>query len=148
MRMRNAMLSTALVLLYACAGSQGLSVNARSQTIEAGYDQTFQAVVDYISQRGFEFRQADKESGVIESEYRDGAGWGDAISPGDRRARVAARVTRDGENAAKVTVSLISEVRDQSTGWQEVTMGFAQENSTYKRFFDAIAAMAKGESIR
>ncbi|MCA9741677.1 MAG: hypothetical protein H6695_15020 [Deferribacteres bacterium] len=139
---------TVLVLLAAgCAGTGMQVTENKKRSIAADYDSTFEAVQGYIQERGFSIMKADKVKGQIESQYREGAGWAEGFT-GDKRAKVIARVTKVDEGTTDVVVNLISEVRDQYSGWQSVEMDVSKEQIYYSRFMEGIVARAEGRSIK
>lgn len=145
----NKRMTFALLCLIAigCAGTGMQSTQNKMRTISADYDSTFEAVQSYIKERGFSILKADKAKGQIESHYREGAGWAEGFT-GDKRAKVLARVTKVSEDTTDVVVNLISEVRDQYSGWQMVEMDVGKEQIYYSRFLEGIVARAEGRSIK
>lgn len=139
----------ALLIASACAStsSQMVATENRMRTIPVEYDRTFSAVASYIKERGFELMRSDRAKGVIETRYREGAGWGRAFT-GDRRAKVIAHIRKIDPGSTQVILELISEVRDPYSGWQPVEMDVAQEQIYYSRFLEGIIARAEGRSIK
>ena len=135
------------LLVTGCAGTGMNTTQNKMRTISADYNSTMQAVESYIKERGFSIMKMDPAKGQIESHYREGMGWAEGFT-GDKRAKVIARVSKVDENTTNVVVNLISEVRDQYSGWQSVEMDVSKEQIYYTRFLEGIVARAEGRSIK
>ncbi|MFQ5630497.1 MAG: hypothetical protein ACE5I1_17125 [bacterium] len=136
------------ILVMGCAGSSNMATTEnRMRTIAVDYQDMFKATEDYIKERGFRILKMDEAKGVIESHYREGVGWGEGFT-GDKRAKVIAKVKKIDASKTQVVVELISEVRDQYSGWQPVEMTVGQEQIYYTRFLEGICARAEGRSIK
>ena len=137
------------ILACGCAATatQMVATENRMRTIPVDFNRTFAAAKSYIEERGFEIMRSDRTKGVIESHYREGSGWGSGFT-GDKRAKVIAHIEKIDAKNTEVVLELISEVRDQYSGWQPVEMDVSQEQIYYKRFLEGIMARAEGRSIR
>ena len=138
-----------LALLCSCAATSTnmVATENRMRTIPVDYNRVFGAVESYVKERGFEIMRRDPAKGVIETRYREGAGWGTGFT-GDKRAKVIAHVNKIDSVNTQVVLELISEVRDPYSGWQPVEMDVSQEQIYYTRFLEGIVARAEGRSIR
>lgn len=137
--------SVITLLLFAvigCATSGSGPSKYRSRAIPASYDALLESTIDYLMERGYSIANWSAETGDFETEYRTGAGWSRAFA-GDKRAKVLGKVARVDDGQAKLTLTIISEERDQYSGWQEVTMDVGREQIFYNNYFDAIETRAK-----
>lgn len=53
-----------------CATTNSISADLRTQTYDAGYEQTFNAVVQTLSKEGYALDFSDQKSGVIDTDYQ------------------------------------------------------------------------------
>ena len=89
------------VIVLGCASSSTMSPTAyRTRTFTSSYAATFESAVDYLSERGYRITKSDLTAGIIETDYREGAGWAEAF-PGDKRAKVRGEVVQISEQEAK-----------------------------------------------
>ena len=130
----------------ATTGTQEDSLYGQSRIINAGYDRTIKATVDYLSERGYNVKKVNMEKGDIETDYQPGVGFGTGFT-GDKRAKVKAKVTRIDDGQSKLVLELFSEERDPQRGWQFVTPDYNTARTVYDRFFEAITARAQGQKI-
>lgn len=142
------MLSLSLFVI-GCAGTSTNSSTTqnRMRDIPVDFQRTFKAAESYFKERGFSIMKMDEKKGVIESHYREGAGWGEGFA-GDKRMKTIARLKKIDANNTQIVLELISEVRDQYSGWQPVELvDISQEQIFYTRFLEGIVARAEGRSI-
>ncbi len=131
-----------LFILMGCAGSSTITSQYRLRILQASFENVFESTVDYLEERGFVIRKADLTFGTIETDFREGAGWA-GRSMADKRAKVAAKVTKVSENEVKLTLKIISEERSEMTGWFQVEMSVAKEQIYYKNYFTGIERRIK-----
>lgn len=147
--MRRFILFIALTTLAIGCASTGTNTTTqnRMRTIPVDFMHTFKATESYIQERGFTIMKTDEAKGLIESHFREGAGWGEGFT-GDKRAKVIAKLKKVDESNTQVVLELISEVRDSYSGWQPVEMNVGREQIYYTRFLEGIVARAEGRSIK
>ncbi len=142
-------LSIALVIIFcycATTGMQEDSIYGQTRVIQATYESVFQATLDYLPERGYTIKKADRESGVIETNYQSGAGVAIGFT-GDKRAQVKCKLIKIDDNQTRLTLELFSEIRDPQSGWQYVAPEYQAARVIYDRFFEAITARAQGRKI-
>lgn len=144
---RHLFLLAIVSVVLGCAGSQGFTLYGRSKIIEADYDRLVQATADYLAEGGYEVKKVDAAAGTVETEYRPGIGWTTDFT-GDKRAKIMAKVTPMDSTQSKLTLEILSEVRDPESGWQMVEGETRMSRVMYERIFEGITARAQGRSIR
>ena len=81
-----------LILLAACATTQSLPVEDRSRTYDLDYDQVFDAVVMTLVNEGFSVIDAEKDEGIVNTDYRSEGRWLTLLT-GATRMKVSALIT-------------------------------------------------------
>jgi len=59
-----------LLLLAGCVSTQNLSVQDRSRIYDLDYDLVFDATVQMLAEQGFAIIDAEKDEGIINTDYR------------------------------------------------------------------------------
>lgn len=137
-----------IIILCYCAttGTQEESIYGQTRIIQAEYEKVFQATLDYLPERGYNIKKANRETGVIETSYQAGAGVATGFT-GDKRAQIKCKLIKIDDHQTKLTLELFSEIRDPQSGWQYVAPEYQMARVIYDRFFEAITARAQGRKI-
>ena len=151
----------AFVILQ-CAGSglKGLTPYGQFRVVEAGYDKVYEATKNYIFELGYRITKDDAQTGEIETDYRLGAGLNPPREAsdegrasvtsesrsftGEKRARFKAKVERVDELHTKLTLELLTEIREVNGPWELITGDIRSARYTYDRYFEQITARAQG----
>jgi len=142
-------LTLALILFsVACASTSQIGTSdEKTRTFDAKYNKIFSILDEYITKRGFPIIKKDKENGLIESRFKEGMGLVIPQFIGDRRGKIIAKITKVTEEKTHVALNLITEMRDPTTGWNEIETNFTQSKKFYDVFFEAVLARVEGRSI-
>lgn len=146
--MKNLMVFLTIIILCYCAttSTQEDSIYGQTRIIQAEYEKVFQATLDYLPERGYTIKKANRETGVIETSYQAGAGVAPGFT-GDKRAQIKCKLIKIDDHQTKLTLELFSEIRDPQSGWQYVAPEYQMARVIYDRFFEAITARAQGRKI-
>lgn len=125
-----------LVLLAGCATTQSLSVESRTRTYDAYFDQVFDAVMAAFVVDGYAVTDADRENGIINTDERVRLGLG--LFEGNR-TKVTALV-RDVGNGTTVVLNLSSSVANEEGGESVQLMPASAAREFYRELFAKIAA--------
>ena len=103
------------VLLAGCATTQSLPVEDRSRTYDLDYDFVFDATVQMLAEQGFAIIDAEKDEGIINTDYRAESSLLSFLS-GPTRLKVSALVS-DAPNGTRVLLNFdLQDVDDDVRG--------------------------------
>jgi hypothetical protein len=154
----------AAFVMFQCAGSgvKGLTPYGQFRVIEAEYNKVYDATKNYIFELGYRINKDDKQAGDIETEYRLGAGLNppreetdegrasvtseSRAFTGEKRARFRAKVERVDDLHTKLTLELLTEIREINGPWELITGDIRSARYTYDRYFEQIIARAQGRA--
>lgn len=124
------------LLINACATTQSISDEVRTQTFNTDYDQTFQTVVQILSDDGYIIDNADSDTGIINTDYSN-ASTLEAFFTGDRRTKINAMLN-DTNKGTRVRLTVSVQKKAALTGWQSATMTKGQAEDYYEELFNKI----------
>lgn len=124
-----------LLLLTACSSGpvmtmQNVDPAMRTDTLQASYDQTFTAILDAYSARGFGVEEANKEVGLARSGYKQSGN----IVGAKARSQLSARVSRVDSARTRVQLTFTAE-RETLNGWQAASVTQERANELYREAF-------------
>jgi len=103
------------ILIAGCVSTQSLPVEDRSRVYDLDYDLVFDAAVQILAEEGYAIIDAEKEEGIINTDYRAEDRLLSWIS-GPTRRKVSALVST-APNGTKILVNFdLQEFVDQSFG--------------------------------
>ena len=127
-----------LLLLTACSAgpvttTQNVDPAVRTDTLQAGYDRTFTAILDAYSARGFGVEEAKKKIGLARSGYKQSGN----VVGAKARSQLSARISR--VDSARTRVQLTFTAEKQSLkGWQAASVTQERANELYRGAFERI----------
>ena len=152
--MKRMLCVSVILVLSACATVGSLTQEEREEmqtaTFNASYAQTFNAVVDVLEDAGWFIGNADREIGLITTDWLEGPiSFEEELFVGSGiRRKMSANIDELGDGQTKVKLRYIVQTYDtgsgclSSPGWrgteEEVIVDDARK--AYKKYFDAILA--------
>lgn len=100
-------------VLVGCSTTQSLPVEDRSRTYDVAYDIAFDAIVTSLVEQGYAIEDADKDQGLINTDFllqQSLASW---LRGGTSRMKVSALV-RDTEAGVRVVLNLALQDADEA----------------------------------
>lgn len=154
-------LFTGFSVLISCAGLQPRQITSLGEVriIEAKYMNLFTATKEFLQERGYEVIKTNSENGEIETDYKHGVGWSaPEYKNAEQRARFSAKVIKMDENHSKLSLEILSQVRElgaerinyqleiwrnpsyeiPKSDWQKITGGNREARIMYDQFFKGI----------
>ena len=123
-------------MISSCATTQDISTDVRTQTFNSGYNDTFKAIVQTLSDDGYAINNADSETGIINTDYSN-ASTLEAFFTGDRRTKVNA-ILSEQSNGTQVRLTVSVQKKAALTGWQSATMTKSNAQEYYEKLFNKI----------
>ncbi|MCY3630605.1 MAG: hypothetical protein OXI05_06765 [Bacteroidota bacterium] len=130
------------LLLAGCVSTQNIPVEDRARTYDLDYDTVFDATVQMLAEQGFAITDAEKEEGIINTDYRAEDRIFSFIS-GPTRRKISALVSNAPDGTQILLNFDLQEFVDQSPGGgdgiyrsQALTPRVARRY--YREFFDAL----------
>ncbi|HKK46026.1 MAG TPA: hypothetical protein VJ964_10925 [Balneolaceae bacterium] len=114
-----------LLMFISCANSKSISTDIRTKTFDAGYNETFNAVVKTLSKEGYKLDFSDQKSGVIDTDYRTAS----KILPSftkDERIKINAILNEEGK---RTQVQLTINTQNMSTTNEGKSGGLTKEKA-------------------
>lgn len=125
------------LLFYGCATMQSISVQNRTHVYNASYINTFKAAIDYCNEKSFAILQADKDLGIINTDYKEADG-ASAFFFGNKRVKINLSL----KDIASDSTQIIAIISAQNAGafgsWQQATMSESQAADYYNMLFTGI----------
>ncbi|MCY3487206.1 MAG: hypothetical protein OXH34_02095 [Bacteroidetes bacterium] len=104
------------VFLAGCATTQSLPVEDRSRTYDLDYDFVFDATVQMLAEQGFAIIDAEKDEGIINTDFRLESSFLSFLSGGPTRLKVSALVS-NAPNGTRVLLNFdLQDVEDDVRG--------------------------------
>ncbi len=124
-----------LLLLTACSSGpvmtmQNVDPAVRTDTLQASYDQTFTAILDAYSARGFGVEEVNKDVGLARSGYKQSGN----IVGSKARSQLSARVSRIDSVRTRVQLTFTAE-RETLNGWRAASVTQERANKLYREAF-------------
>ncbi len=124
-----------LLLLTACSSGpvmtmQNVDPAVRTDTLQASYDQTFTAILDAYSARGFGVEEVNKDVGLARSGYKQSGN----IVGSKARSQLSARVSRVDSARTRVQLTFTAE-RETLNGWRAASVSQERANELYQEAF-------------
>jgi len=124
-----------LLLLTACSSGpvmtmQNVDPAMRTDTLQASYDQTFTAILDAYSARGFGVEEVNKEVGLARSGYKQSGN----VVGAKARSQLSARVSRVDSARTRVQLTFTAE-RETLNGWRAASVTQERANELYREAF-------------
>jgi len=124
-----------LLLLTACSSGpvmtmQNVDPAVRTDTLQASYDQTFTAILDAYSARGFGVEEANILVGLARSGYKQSGN----IVGAKARSQLSARVSRVDSSRTRVQLTFTAE-RETLNGWRAASVSQERANELYQEAF-------------
>jgi hypothetical protein len=119
-----------LVLVIAacgCATMQTIEVGSRSRVVNADYETTLKATVDYLNTEAWQINTIDKEFGIINTEFKSISGFSSFLSGGERY-KLNVFIQKQSTTRTKVIANMLYESK---SGFHLLGDGaWSQENMT------------------
>jgi hypothetical protein len=133
----------ALLFLFiaACSSIQIGNSNYKARTFDADYSIAFTAIEDFCKDSNLKILSADKELGLIKTDYVEFVSTGSS-SKGNLRSKINFNLSKTDENKTKVTITLIVE-RQNNNLWMETTMNQDWTMQTYRNLWNVIGSKLK-----
>ena len=93
------------LLLVGCVTTQSLPVEDRSRTYDLDYDIVFDAIVQMLAEQGFAVIDAEKDEGIINTDYRAPGDRFMSFFFGDTRMKVTALIS-EAPNGTRALLNL------------------------------------------
>jgi hypothetical protein len=124
-----------LLLLTACSSGpvmtmQNVDPAMRTDTLQASYDETFTAILDAYSARGFGVEEVNKDVGLARSGYKQSGN----IVGAKARSQLSARVSRVDSARTRVQLTFTAE-RETLNGWRAASVSQERANELYQEAF-------------
>jgi hypothetical protein len=124
-----------LLLLTACSAgpvttTQNVDPTVRTDTLQASYDQTFTAILDAYSARGFGVEEVNKKVGLARSGYKQSGNVVGAKS----RSQLSARISRVDSARTRVQLTFTAE-KETLNGWRAASVTQKRANELYREAF-------------
>ena len=126
----------ALVLLAGCATTQSIPVESRTRMYDASFDQVFDAVVAALTIEGYAVTDANRDSGIINTDARVRLGL--RLFQGNR-TKVSALI-RDTDDGTTVILNLSSTSANEEGGESVAVMPKSAAREFYRELFSKIEA--------
>lgn len=126
-------------LVVACATTQTIDVSLRTNVFQADYLTTFKAVVDYCNDGGFAIVMADKELGILNTDYKE-SGGASSFFFGNSRAKINFSLKKVSETETKVIVTISGEKQGAFGSWTQATMTEGEAKGYYQSVFEGVQA--------
>lgn len=126
-----------IVTLPGCATTQSIPVDERTRVYDASYEDVYRATVQAFTEMGYPIDDADKEVGLLNTDWMGGSAALQMMGS-ERRRRANAMLRKDGEQT-RVTLNLSYQQRKGSS-WGESMVGGSYARKAYGRHFKAIEA--------
>lgn len=126
----------ALILLAGCATTQSIPVETRTRTYDANFDQVFDAVVAAFAVDGYAVTDANRDSGIINTDERVRLGM--RLFQGNR-TKVTALV-QDSDAGTTVVLNLSTSSANEEGGAAVSLMPKSAAREFYRELFGKIEA--------
>ncbi len=128
------------LLLVGCATTQSLPVEDRSRTYDLDYDIVFDATVQMLAEQGFAVIDAEKDEGIINTDYRSPQNRFMSFIVGDTRMKVSALIS-EAPNGTRALINF--ELQDVNTGpgspdYTPRTLSPRAARRYYQEFFESL----------
>lgn len=145
--MKRFILLIAIVQMFACAASlQQIPIDKRARVINATYNSTFKASIDWFTERGYLIKSMDKEMGIIDTDYKMASGIANALMGANMRTKVNALLSKIDKNQTKLVLTMVYEEKKAFGGWQASSMLSSDANKLYDTYFTEIEKRATNNS--
>ena len=128
------------LLLVGCVTTQSLPVEDRSRTYDLDYDFVFDATVQMLAERGFAIIDAEKDEGIINTDYRAQDAFLSSLL-GSARLKVSALVS-DAPDGTRVLLNFDLQDVDQSVesggAYNSRSITPRAARRYYREFFDSL----------
>ncbi len=128
------------VLLVGCVTTQGLPVEDRARTYDLDYDIVFDATVQMLAEQGFAVIDAEKDEGIINTDYRSLGNTFWTLFEGGTRMKVSALIS-EAPNGTRALINV--ELQEENDGPNSPE--YSVRNLTpraarkyYQEFFDSL----------
>ncbi|MCY3593778.1 MAG: hypothetical protein OXH01_00865 [Bacteroidetes bacterium] len=125
-------------LLIGCVTTQSLPAEDRSRTYDLDYDFVFDATVQMLAEQGFAIIDAEKDEGIINTDYRAEGSFLSFLS-GPTRLKVSALVS-DAPNGTRVLLNFdLQDVDDDARGvYNSRSLTPRAARRYYREFFGSL----------
>lgn len=117
---------------------QSIDVNKRTRVFNADYKTVFKAVVGYCNERSFAIIMADKDLGIVNTDWKENSGVSKFFT-GNKRAKInfGLKETADGKGT-RVVLTVSAQSQGMFGTYQEATMTEGQAVDAFNAIFDSI----------
>jgi hypothetical protein len=129
--------SFALLLFSSCSTMQTIDISKRTRKFNADYLSTFKAVAGYCNERGFAITMADKDLGLLNTDYKENDGTTKFFF-GNYRSKLNFSMKMVSENETQVIVNASAEKQGAFGSWTQTTMSEDQAIELFKKIFTGI----------
>jgi len=107
--------------------------DVRTQTYQAPYEQVFSAVMEAYTAKGFGVDEADREVGLVKSQYKQSSNIVGAKS----RSRFSASITKVDSSTTRVRLTMTAQQQSVG-GWSSASVTQKRAHELYASAFDTI----------
>lgn len=125
--------------LVGCVTTQGLNVAMRTHIYGAPFAQVFRASIDYCDERGLAITSADKDLGIINTDYRENDG-AQRFLFGRARARLNLSLKAISPDKTRIIANISAEVPGAFGSWTQATGSEAEVAKMYDQVFTGIGS--------
>ena len=127
-----------VLLLLGCGVSlQSVDASKRTRQFYADYLSTFNAALTFCSQAGYTISYADKNSGVINTDYKTTPDYAGLF---EKRVRVSFHVSPGSELGTMVTATIVAEfyMGGKFKTWETIKMSQEEAEREYRRVLSSV----------
>ena len=137
-------MKTLLVILsciaLSCATTQSINVEKRTHVYPSPYMVTFKAALDYFSNAGYPLLQADKDLGLLNTDYKSNEGIAKFLGS-DQRYKINMNLIRIGQDSTKAVANITWEKQGKFGSWEAVSITEGQAVDFYNEIFAGIDSL-------
>jgi hypothetical protein len=125
-----------LIIFFGCSTMQTLNVSDRQHTFNAPYMKVFRAALNYCSEESFAVLLADKELGIINTDYKEAAVT--EIFFGKSRAKINFTIKKIDSTETNIILIVSAEEQGDYGNWSQMTLTEGQAKDYYQKIFEGI----------
>ena len=130
-----------MLLLSGCMGTfqttQTVDPSIRTVTISAKHADAMRAALDYCNEKGFAVLSADKELGIINTDFKENNGLS-KILLGNYRSKINFSFRQVSETMTRITLLISIEQQGAFGGWTQAVLGEDNVTEAYITVFKGI----------
>lgn len=130
-------ISIITILLSSCATMQSIPSSKRTKVFNTDYLTTFKAVISYCNDRSFAITMADKDLGIVNTDFKENEGTSKFFF-GNYRSKLNFSIRQLSESTTQVLINASAEKQGAFGTWTQTTMTENQATDLYHQIFSGI----------